>query len=382
MLGSKIIKNLLFIFIACLVIGQLPGCVHPVKAAQKLDKHAAKQILYRLQAATEKTTLSGLYAIEEKFTGVNKNVRWQIHVWPDNRAVYKLLPQKDDSTAQMLIRDGDSLYFSSSESGNKWIMWRKLHARYRKQRFFIDIDLLCENYQIELDSGPSFLGKSTKSIIISSLWAKRPSVAILFDAGSDLILRTEIKVPADSGAVFSRQQYWESIDYGVPDPALFLQAKKGTALLKMHNPESMQFHDLTGFLSEFKDNFLLPEKVPAGFKLHLIRKLQHHKHEILHFLYTDGLSTISLFEEPGGKLRKRGKKPSWSHLRLLRGQMHGVSYRLMGELPQSELKEIAANLFAVKRQNNLSYFAWGIGIAGPLLAMTGIWLAFFRRYRY
>lgn len=364
--------------VACL------SCINTSKisAAEKLDKSTAQRILYQLKAATEENIISGTYNIEENFAGQLKRSQWQIYVWPDNRAVYQLQPGKDDSVGMTFVRKGEKLYFKKSSEKNRHFTRRGQYLRYRRQRLFIDVDLLCENYQIELDSGPLYSGRPTQSLTITSNLEMRPAMAILFDPETKVILRAETNVPTDSGGFYSRRQYWQDIATALPDSTIFHNASNEATEAISRPGKSRRFRNLTGFLAEYRHSFLLPATLPKGFQLHSVRKLRHHKHEIVHFLYTDGLSTISLFEEPSGKHHKRGKKPVWSPLNFLHGDKQNIGYRVMSELPESELLLLEKSLFVIEQNNKIPGAAWLIGITGFVVGVAGFGLAFSYRRKF
>ncbi|KAA3613306.1 MAG: hypothetical protein DWQ05_17610 [Calditrichaeota bacterium] len=348
--------------------------------AEKLTESDARILLQKLQMATENSAVSGIYNVQEQLRDGEKNTGWQIYVWPDNRAVYKFIPAADDSAAPLIIRDGDDLFFKSSDGDSRRGLKRRFHHWYHNQRLFIDPELLAQNYTFETEVGPEYLGRATQSLIISSAYEGRMAVAMLFDREIKFIYRTDINIPSKSGKQLSRSQFWQNVDHSIPDSTIFFEAKKGTKIFKKRKQVPTHFSNLTEFLAEHDGNFLLPKHLPTGFKLHMIRRLDRNDNKILHFLYTDGLSTISMFQESHGKESQRsGKRKPKALLSFVNGEFEGLRFRLMSELSRAELLKIEKSLFVVKRQDKNPFLLSMAGIALIIMLNIIFWIWYAKR---
>ncbi|MCB9500834.1 MAG: hypothetical protein H6696_02750 [Deferribacteres bacterium] len=329
--------------------------------AQRLDKHTAQQLIDNLQHASENEAYSGTLTVQD-FFGKSETSQWKIDVWPTHRAVYQLFDEKADSVVLVLVRDQEKLYFKPSGRKQNRLIRRYIHSWFRQMHLFSDPDLLTQNYQFDLSDGEEHRGRITKFLQVSPLYDGRSDLSIRFDAENYFLYSLTRKFASDSTGIGTYKRQWQDLNFAVPDTAIFQEAIAGTELWDEKRPEPQNFTNLTQFLAHSKADFLLPQYAPTGFKLQFIRQLEHRNINILHFLYSDGLSTISLFQDKEGHKPRKRRPPELEIINVIAGEKDKIHYRLISEITTAELEHMENQLFSVKRESGFSLWLWGTGL--------------------
>ena len=137
-----------------------------------------------------------------------------------------------------------------------------------------------------------------------------------------------------------------------------------------------------------------PVYIPSGFTLQQRRIIQHHGQPLVHFMYSDGLSRISLFQRiassetsdrsPKGTPEVYGDVLVWERgpYSILRRHYDGKLFTLVGDVAVSESVELLNSLCTIKPAVAAStppagYSPW-IG-AGVAVLAAGFWILWRRR---
>ncbi len=210
---------------------------------------------------------------------------------------------------------------------------------------------ILSNYNVIFAGTEPVAGRDTRVIYVQSKFPGRPSLRVWVDRDRRLILRFERYKPDGSlqeTASFINVQYDP-----VFAPDLFtVPAPPGTQVQQQRPPGRMTIAEIAqrvGFTPQ------LPSYLPSGFQQRGSRVVNVQGQQVATFVYTDGLSTMTLFESRG----PQGPPPRGHPVRigsiqgtvaprglatLLHWNAGGISYTLVGELPQDELVRIAVSV--------------------------------------
>jgi outer membrane lipoprotein-sorting protein len=254
---------------------------------------------------------------------------------PVMERVVKVWHQSPDLTRMEFVSPADSVGKVAIENGEGlWLFhprrqsWRAMPWRSPRPR----LSLLLRNYQVQIMRRERVAGRPVVTLHITSRYSGNPSKIVWIDARTKIPLRQELYDAAGKrvGATEFRE-----ISYEASLPAnLFTvpaEARRGPADrrapggLPEDGPRTMIGNSATE-----------PHYVPAGYML--VRKLAFRRPglEFTHLRYTDGLNTISLFQErrsgqpdgPGPDGRGTASAPSPSERDGPRRHHHGPDARM------------------------------------------------------
>jgi peptidoglycan/xylan/chitin deacetylase (PgdA/CDA1 family)/negative regulator of sigma E activity len=207
------------------------------------------------------------------------------------------------------------------------------------------------NYDVNFAGSEQVAGRETRVINVQGKFPGRPTLRIWEDRERRLILRFERYRPdgtLQEAAAFINIRYDPAFA-----PDLFtVPAPLGTQVQQQRPPDRMSVAEMAqrlGFTPQ------VPSYLPAGFQQRGSRVVNVRGQQTATFVYSDGVSTITLFESRG----PQGPPPKGRPVRigpvqgtvaprglatLLHWNAGGVSYTLVGELPQEDLVRIAASV--------------------------------------
>jgi negative regulator of sigma E activity len=230
-----------------------------------------------------------------------------------------------------------------------------------------------------VEPGETLLGRPTEHLRFIPKNSPRGRLEIWPDRATGILLRTQRFDRFDNLVSTS---FFREIEFAPVDSAIVALPDS----LKRVEPNQVEvdnFTDLSAFIAGASDALLLPREPPAGFHFRQVKAI-HRKGKIYyHFQYSDGLTTLSLFEFSGAhnhrerdQKSKRDRKPNSEALSLVRGEEAGVAYSLLGEVAGEELEKMAASLVLVRKDQAGTDFVqsrnWLIIIGAMLL--LGVWL--------
>ncbi len=209
---------------------------------------------------------------------------------------------------------------------------------------------ILSSYNVSFGGMEAVAGRAARVINVEGKVAGRPSLRIWVDRERRLILRFERYKP---DGTLQETSAFLSIQY---DPTfahdLFtLPAPQGTHVQQQGRPRSLSLDEIArrvGFTPQ------LPSHVPSGFQLtrSVVREIQGQPAAV--FVYSDGVSTLTLFESRGLKAPPRGRAvrigPAEGVITVrgtatvLHWNGRGISYTLVGDLPQDELVQVASSV--------------------------------------
>lgn len=244
-----------------------------------------------------------------------------------------------------------------------------------KSRLRSDLGLLLSNYHLSAGDGKPVAGRSTYRIDIVPKYPGRKSKQLWVDRATGVVLKSIINHPV-GGVVVTTQ--FTHIQLSPQSWSLPSSTHHSLVLNKQEGPRLSNGTRWIGVLDkselatlkglEKKEHFplLAPAYLPKGFVMEEVRAFPSPtdpKATVVHILYSDGLSSISLFlqqEEPFWPDRVRrfffGDHHDGAHhhpeergVAVVEGTESGTRYVLVSDIATETLKRMANSLSAVNR---------------------------------
>ena len=280
----------------------------------------------------ELLTLSVAAAREHSFSGTQFVVFWSEE--QSTSALVEVVHRAGRDTVMRVaptpaLPDGAS--YSQSESGS-----------------VVDeaaLALMGRNYESEVQGRDRVAGRLTDVVVVRKP-GRSPQARFWLDAETHLALRREVY---DADGRVLRASAFVDVDLAEPSTAEIVSGIERPA-------PSGDLLD-AGALQELRDDdWLLPEELPGGLELIEARATGEGDERVVHLSYSDGISTLSLFEQPGqldtGSLEGWRKesvggakvyaKPTYPRRIVWSGE--GRVFTLVAECQQPTVEEVVATL--------------------------------------
>jgi peptidoglycan/xylan/chitin deacetylase (PgdA/CDA1 family)/negative regulator of sigma E activity len=209
---------------------------------------------------------------------------------------------------------------------------------------------ILSSYNVSFGGLEAVAGRTARVINVEGKFGGRPSLRIWIDRERRLILRFERRNP---DGTLQEASAFLSIQY---DPAfapdLFtVPAPQGTQVRQQRRAKSLSLDEIArrvGFTPQ------VPSHLPSGFQMihSVVRQIQGQPTAV--FAYSDGISSLTLFESRGAKAPPRGRAvrigpaegviTSRGAANVVHWNGHGISFTLVGDLPQDELVQVASSV--------------------------------------
>lgn len=336
--------------------------------------------LSRIITAQRQQDFAGIWVRE--FRHADTTLAVVRHIWhrhPDQARIEFLEPEK--LRGSVLFIDGETVRFS----GNRHVGHFTRSERGEAPMFFealrhaAELDWLHENYQIRVEPGETLLGRPTEHFRLIPKNSHRGRLEIWPDRATGILLRTQRFDRFDNLVSTS---FFREIEFAPVDSAIVSLPDS----LKRAEPNQVEvdnFTDLGAFIAGATDALLLPREPPAGFHFRQVKAIHREGKTYYHFQYSDGLTTISLFQHRGaadGRARDRkstnGRKTAGEALSLVRGERAGMTYSVIGEVATEELQAMAAGLVLVRKDQSFAdrAFSWlWLLIGGMVILLVWGW---------
>ena len=212
------------------------------------------------------------------------------------------------------------------------------------------------NYRAIYDGAETVAGRPTVSVVLINKYTGERAMRAWIDRDTNLVLKKEDYHA--NGAVASQTRF-EEIRYtgSIPDGIFSTQTPGGYALVTgpsaaSPSPDIDRTIQGAGFTAH------RPQNLPQGFKLTSADVTEVNGIRTLHLLYSDGLRSISLFENAANAAADFGSvRPKTTHFEghsadyiedgpttLLTWREHGLAFALVGDLLLPELVDIAQSI--------------------------------------
>ncbi|MGH7596177.1 MAG: sigma-E factor regulatory protein RseB domain-containing protein [bacterium] len=335
--------------------------------------------LARIIAAQRQQDFAGIWVRE--FRHEDTTLAVVRHIWhrhPAQARIEFLEPEKLHGA--VLFIDGESVRFVGNRHVGRFARTERGESPmfFEALRHAAELDWLRENYHIRVEPGEMLLGRPTEHFRFIPKNSHRGRLEIWPDRAAGILLRTQRFDRFDN---LISTSFFREIEFARVDSAVVALPDS----LKRAAPNQVEvdnFTDLSAFIAGAMDALLLPREPPAGFHFRQVKAIHRDKKIYYHFQYSDGLTTLSLFEFSGADhdrdrdlKSKKDRRPNREALSLVRGEQAGVAYSLLGEVATEELEKMAASLVLVRKDQVQTDFmrSWSWLIIGGTVLLLGLW---------
>ena len=371
---------LCFVAAACLSSPSPVRAVDPDVTYQKIMEAPAR-VSYRATLTKQRFNAAG---------DTTRYVQRITHQRPDRDRID--IPDSDGRIREVIIRvdddiyrrkaSGDSLFYSHRRQSNSNLLDINLE--------FSNLDLLQTNYELEISGTDRLLDRPMAVLAFKPRHPGRMTLTAWIDEETGLVMRTEER---NEAGVLVEELFLTEFEKDPSIPPDLFATEEWTG-------KSVEINQVIacGSISEVQQeaDFRLnaPVYVPSGFALQQRRVIQHHGQPLVHFMYSDGLSRISLFQRiastdetqpsPRGTPELLGDVRVWDRgpYSILRRHYDGKLFTVIGDVAVSESVELLTSLCTIKPAVSASpsptgYSSW-IGAGAGVLAI-GLFILWRRR---
>lgn len=228
----------------------------------------------------------------------------------------------------------------------------------------VDVAILLENYDVAIQNDEILAGRVAKRVTIRPRHPNRPTCTLWVDRERSVLLKHE----TDERIVETESILFEAKPIerrgGRPDHhhSHYHEARGKVEWRPEGKPERRDNLDLASLPGAASFPVALPTWLPAGFRFYRAGFQKWGSHESLYIVYTDGLTTVSLFEMPAnsewakkwdwlGKKKdgdcQAGRVKRGGHT-MLTVTLDGVVVTVAGTIPEQELVDLMGS-FELKK---------------------------------
>lgn len=277
---------------------------------------------------------------------------------------------------------GDSLFYSHRRQSNSNVLDMNLE--------FSGLDLLQTNYELEITGADRLLDRPVAVLAFKPRHPGRMTMTAWIDEETGLVMRTEER---NEAGVLVEELFLTEFEQD-PQIAQDLFATEEWTGKSVEIKQVVACGSISEVQREADFRLNAPVYVPPGFTLQHRRVIQHHGRPLVHFMYSDGLSRISLFQRiasadethrsPRGAPELHGDVRVWDRgpYSILRRYYDGKLFTVIGDVAVTESVELLTSLCTIKPAVSASpaptgFSPW-IG-AGAGVLVVGLWLLWRRR---
>lgn len=217
-----------------------------------------------------------------------------------------------------------------------------------------NFDLMTKNYRVVVAPDDSIAGRTARTLLLMNKHTGETTMRVCIDASTHLVLERDIYAP--NGSLASQVRF-EQLNYVASIPRAVFALPSG-------------FKQVTGIQHQAPSNDIRALVRSAGFKAKSPGYLPDGFYAVtgdigvvdgvrtLHLLYSDGIRTVSLFQNARGAAvdmshytahditveNHKGRYVEQGPITLLAWQEAGLHFALVGELSRTELVKIAASV--------------------------------------
>ena len=170
------------------------------------------------------------------------------------------------------------------------------------------MNLIFKNYDVTIKPSADFLRQKTVLLSFIPKVKNRPSIRIVLNRDTFFLLKLQ-KISPDGKLL--QQSYFKNLLFGpVLDPVLFTILPD--EIDSTQTGFSQNFAAVDSLRKALSFPIVLPDWIPEGFQLKASRLLRFRKKEFAQLIFSDGLSTLTLFEKKTRPKFSRKKLPIFS----------------------------------------------------------------------
>lgn len=222
--------------------------------------------------------------------------------------------------------------------------------------WYRNLGLLTKNYSAILGPNQVIAGRTARTVTLVNRYTHATTMRLWIDAATHLMLQRQVY--ASNGSLVE-QMHFDDVSFtgSIADstfdlPAHYTMVSGPSRGLPSVDPTSVMAH--AGFSTR------VPRYLPEGFTPVAADLADENGVRTLHLLYSDGLRTISLFENDRGAAvdmsgyrtapfaagSVHGESVDQGPTKLLAWSQGGLHFALVGDLNRDELERIAASISA------------------------------------
>ncbi len=333
----------------CLVFGFIILLLLPANRLGSQTIHASKlaQILAKSDSLRKTLIYAGVVEIQNKF---EKKQVMKLRIWRKRDEFYhqELIVSPESSGSEKKKRDHKR---RTPKSGN-----RRRHSDYSLLPDTRYLELLQRNYDVKFGPDESIANRSTNRLSIKPIHSPRFGMNIWFDRENYLILKREIVFFSPEGKKLGFLMEYQNIHFDEmpPDSILALASNRGErSSRRSEAPNITAYPDLSSVKNAVKKPIFVPEYVPDGCELDLIKLSKEKERSVMHLHYTDGLLAFSIFQfigkppRPIKRMLERSESVSRSPTdfqQLFAAKKGDIFFLFIGNFPETQLKKISDSL--------------------------------------
>lgn len=298
-----------------------------------------------------------------------------VHQHPDRERIEFLEPQ--NMRGSVVIRIRDDIYERESKGDSTVYS----HRRRKDQDMlnlglgFSSLNLLRANYDLTMHGRATLLNRPATLLSIASKHPGRRSKTVWVDRETGLVLRVEDR--NEAGKLVEESFFSSIILNPRIDPAVFATNEWSDHAVEEN--EVIACGSMQEVQKEAGFALAAPVYLPAGFALDGLRVIRYVGRPMVHFIYTDGLAQVSLYERvapptdraarawPGGTPERRGDVDIWKRgpFTVLRRSDAGKLYTVVSsDITEAEAIKLIESLYVIK-----------VTAETPAAQSPAIWLA-------
>ena len=369
-----------FVAAACLSNPSPLRAIEPNDTYQKI-MDAPARVSYRATMTKQRFNAAG---------DTTRYVQIITHQRPDRDRID--IPDSDGRIREVIIRVDDDIYRRKAEKDSLFYS----HRRQSNSNLldmnleFSSLDLLQTNYELEITGTDRLLDRPVTVLAFKPRHPGRMTLTAWIDDDTGLVMRTEERNEAGALVEELFLTEFEKDPYIPPD--LFATEEWTGKSVEINQVVACGSISEVQQVADFRLN--APVYIPPGFTLQQRRVIQHQGQPLVHFMYGDGLSRISLFQRiastdemnrsPKGTPELYGDVRVWDRgpYAILRRNFDGKLFTVIGDVAVNESVELLTSLCTIKPAVSASpvhtgYSSW-IGAGAGVLAV-GLFLLWRRR---
>lgn len=338
--------------------------------AAPLSQEQIYRLLVKVTRAPAAVAYSGTFTAVMNHSGRIGTVVVQVAHTPGTRDQVTVLSPRD--LAGRAARRGDDAFRGNLGGPGGF---RVLSPDARK-RVSEDLSLLVANYLLSASDGEAVAGRATYRIDITPRYPGRAQKGIWVDRATGIVLKVTADRPYDADSlevhfdsISQTPEVWSlPADYSPPTPDSLPQRLESA----MDGSESegwlgilrsAELDRIRSLAAKVGFHLLSPQYLPRGFVLDEVDEVRvpHGRdRDAVHLLYSDGLSSISLFLEAPEPLwpdqirhfflgHPVGRKVHERGFAVVVGEKDGTRYVLVSDIIEDDLAKMASSLEEVAR---------------------------------
>lgn len=306
------------------------AAIAPAAAHAGMHMPAAAEWLKKINEAAARMSFSGVFVHASDGMVDTLQVTRRIRAGNVRERLYSL-----SGARREIVRDDDFVrcYFAGQSFGMRG--YREAVKNGFPRILSGDFRGLKRNYHFSVGGSTRIADRAARQVNVLPNDAYRYGYRLWADLETGLLLRSDL-IGEDGGVV--DQYMFVLIDIGADISDSALRASGGEAVT-LHDAAAQSGEEGS---AQSKWTFA---QLPAGYQLHRhVHRASPGARDIEHLVFSDGLSSISVFIKPAAALRRHAGLSRVGAVHIHRSRVHGHLVTVMGETPARAVELLAAGI--------------------------------------